>query len=98
MPAALSWLYADTPEDMGTLVTNAFGKGWLTSIFRLGAWVGCLYSGFLAEILSRKYAIIANVVIFVVRVVIQCTAVVGGPSCILGGRFVTGILFYNLVS
>lgn len=76
---------------MGDSVTNASKKGWLTSIFELGAWVGCLYSGFLAEILSRKYAIIANVGVFVVGVVVQCTAAIAGPPSILGGRFITGM-------
>ena len=46
---------------MGDWVSNATKKGWLTSIFELGAWFGCLYSGFLAEIFSRKYAILMNV-------------------------------------
>ena len=77
-------------DHMGPWVKDQTKKGWLTSIFELGAWLGCLYSGFLAEILSRKYAIIVNVGIFVVGVVVQCCAIVAGPSCILGGRFVTG--------
>lgn len=57
---------------MGTWVSNQTKKGWLTSIFELGAWFGCLYSGFFAEILSRKYAILMNVGIWAVGVVIQC--------------------------
>ncbi|KAL8721295.1 MAG: hypothetical protein Q9225_001999 [Loekoesia sp. 1 TL-2023] len=76
---------------MGDWVGNATKKGWLTSIFELGAWFGCLYSGFLAEILSRKYAILVNVAIFVVGVVIQCITVVGGAACIIAGRFITGL-------
>ena len=75
---------------MGDWVGDQTKKGWLTSIFELGAWFGCLYSGFLAEILSRKYAIILNVGIFVVGVIVQCTSVVGSASNMLGGRFVTG--------
>ena len=76
---------------MGIWVHDQTKKGWLTSIFELGAWVGCLYSGFLAETLSRKYAIIVNIGIFVVGIVVQCLGVVGGASCILVGRFVTGL-------
>ena len=76
---------------MGDWVSNATKKGWLTSIFELGAWFGCLYSGFLAEILSRKYAILVNVGIFVVGVIVQTTAVVNGPSSLIAGRFVTGL-------
>ena len=76
---------------MGDWVSDQTKKGWLTSIFELGAWFGCLYSGFLAETLSRKYAIMANVCLFVVGVIIQCCGVVAGASAILGGRFVTGL-------
>lgn len=77
---------------MGVWVSDQSKKGWLTAILELGAWIGTLYSGFLAEILSRKYAILINVAIFIVGVVVQCTAVTGaGASSILGGRFITGM-------
>lgn len=59
-------------EDMGnyiadpeTLEWNSTKQGWLTAILELGAWFGTMYSGFLAEILSRKYAILVNVGIFI---------------------------------
>ncbi|KAL6714756.1 hypothetical protein ACLMJK_008181 [Lecanora helva] len=76
---------------MGVWVQDQTKKGWLTSIFELGAWFGCLYSGFIAETLSRKYAIMANVCLFVVGIIVQCCGVVAGASAILGGRFVTGL-------
>ncbi|KAF2727393.1 MFS sugar transporter-like protein [Polyplosphaeria fusca] len=67
-------------------------QGWLVAILELGAWFGTMYSGFLAEILSRKYAILVNVAIFIVGVVVQSTAITGsGQNAILGGRFVTGM-------
>jgi MFS family permease len=76
---------------MGTWVSDQTRKGWLTSILELGAWVGTVYSGFLAEIISRKYAILVNTAIFVIGVVVQTTAVTSaGHNAILGGRFVTG--------
>ena len=75
---------------MGDYVTDSTKMGWLTSILELGAWFGCLYSGFLSEILSRKYAIIVNVGVFILGVVVQTTAIKAGHSAILGGRFVTG--------
>lgn len=78
--------------DMGVYVTDQTKKGWLTSILELGAWFGTLYSGFLAEIISRKYAILVNTAIFILGVVIQCTAVTSaGASAILGGRFIVGM-------
>lgn len=78
-------------KHMGPWVVDQTKKGWLTSIFELGAWFGCLYSGFLAETLSRKRAIQANVVLFVIGVIIQCLSLIGGPSCMLAGRFITGL-------
>ncbi|KAL8760264.1 MAG: hypothetical protein Q9199_000163 [Rusavskia elegans] len=55
------------------------------------ACFACLGGGFLAEILSRKYAILVNVGIFVVGVIIQSSAAVAGVSCIIAGRFITGL-------
>jgi MFS family permease len=76
---------------MGDAVTNSTKKGWLTAILELGAWTGTIYSGVLAERISRKYTILVNVIIFCIGVIVQCTAVVGDSSYILGGRFVTGM-------
>ncbi|RVX66657.1 hypothetical protein B0A52_09408 [Exophiala mesophila] len=78
-------------KHMGDYTTNSTKKGWLTSILELGAWTGTMYSGFLAELISRKYAIIVNTVIFILGVVVQCTAREAGHSAILGGRFVVGM-------
>ena len=77
---------------MGSYVSVPSKKGWLTSILELGAWLGTLYAGFLAEIISRKYAILVNVGIFIVGVIIQTTAVTAsGANSILAGRFITGM-------
>ncbi|EHY56481.1 hypothetical protein HRR83_002435 [Exophiala dermatitidis] len=76
---------------MGVYTTNTTKKGWLTSILELGAWFGTLYSGFLAELISRKYAILVNTSIFILGVIVQCTATSTGHSGILGGRFVVGM-------
>lgn len=73
---------------MGVYTTNQTKKGWLTSILELGAWTGTLYSGFLAELISRKYAILVNTVVFIIGVIVQCTATSGGHASILGGRFI----------
>lgn len=76
---------------MGVWTQDSTKLGWLTSILELGAWVGTLYSGFLAEILSRKYAILINVFVFCIGVVVQATAITSsGHNSILGGRFITG--------
>ncbi|KAL9070653.1 MAG: hypothetical protein Q9161_004707 [Pseudevernia consocians] len=73
------------------LAADQTRKGWLTSILELGAWVGTLLSGFLAEQYSRKISIIIATGVFIIGVVVQTTAVAGGHSSILGGRFVTGM-------
>ncbi|KAI0099992.1 general substrate transporter [Hypoxylon sp. NC0597] len=66
-------------------------KGWLTAILELGAWIGTLLSGFIAEAISRKYSVLVAVTVFVIGVVVQATAQSGGHNVILGGRFVTGM-------
>ncbi|KAH8810885.1 putative sugar transporter [Xylogone sp. PMI_703] len=78
-------------DHMGDYIDNSTKKGWLTSILELGAWVGSLCSGFVAEPLSRKYTIILGTTVFIIGVVVQTTAIQVGPSAILGGRFVTGM-------
>ena len=85
-------------KHMGDYTENSSKMGWLVSILELGAWLGTLYSGFLAEIFSRKYAILVNTAIFILGVVIQSTAVTGaGQNSILAGRFITGKLSYVMV-
>lgn len=72
-------------------------KGWLTSILELGAWLGTLLSGFLAETLSRKYGVLVAVSVFILGVIIQSTAAASsitspsGHNSILAGRFITGM-------
>ena len=77
---------------MGSYTEDSSKMGWLVSILELGAWLGTIYSGFLAEIISRKYAILVNTGIFILGVIIQATAITGtGHNSILGGRFITGV-------
>lgn len=66
-------------------------KGWLTSILELGAWLGTLMSGFLAEALSRKYGVLVACSVFMLGVIIQTTAISAGYQAILAGRFITGM-------
>ncbi|KAK3995298.1 quinate permease [Cladorrhinum sp. PSN332] len=78
-------------KHMGEYTTNQTKKGWLTAILELGAWIGTLLSGFIAEVLSRKYAVLVASAVFMIGVVIQATAVSVGHDAILAGRFVTGM-------
>ncbi|KAJ4292855.1 hypothetical protein N0V88_005513 [Collariella sp. IMI 366227] len=76
---------------MGEYTTNQTKKGWLTAILELGAWLGTLLSGFLAEVLSRKYGVLVATSVFMLGVIIQATAVTVGHNAILAGRFITGM-------
>lgn len=49
-------------------------KGWFTAILELGAWFGTLLSGFAAEAISRKYAILVASSVFIIGAVIRTTA------------------------
>ena len=74
---------------MGDYTTDQTKKGWLTAILELGAWLGTLLSGFLAETLSRKYGILVAATVFILGVIIQATAQSAGHNAILAGRFIT---------
>ncbi|CAG7561864.1 unnamed protein product [Fusarium equiseti] len=76
---------------MGDYVKNQTKKGWLTSILELGAWLGTVLSGAIAELCSRKYGILIATSVFILGVVIQATAIQAGYQVILAGRFITGM-------
>ncbi|KAM0449637.1 hypothetical protein ACHAO4_007302 [Trichoderma viride] len=88
MPSFKQHMGAYDPLDPTASQTK---KGWLTAILELGAWFGTLFSGFMAEAISRKYGIIVACCIFIIGVVVQATSIQAGYPAILGGRFVTGM-------
>ncbi|KAK6829699.1 MFS monosaccharide transporter [Apiospora arundinis] len=88
MPAFESHMGEYAPLDPNADQTK---KGWLTAILELGAWIGTLLSGFLAESISRKYGILVATTVFVIGVIIQATAQSSTYHGILGGRFITGM-------
>ncbi|KAJ5301524.1 hypothetical protein PENANT_c002G05104 [Penicillium antarcticum] len=64
-------------------------QGMLTSILELGAWVGTLFNGYLADALGRRVTVLVAVAVFCVGVIVQaCTE---NKDFVLGGRFVTGL-------
>lgn len=66
----------------------------LTSILELGAWVGTLLNGYLADAIGRRVTVVVAVVIFCVGVIVQaCTT---NPDFVYAGRFVTGLGVGNL--
>ena len=70
-------------------ISNTTTRGLLTAILELGAWVGSLANGYVADKLGRKLSVDIAVVIFCAGVIVQACA--KNKDYILGGRFVTGI-------
>jgi MFS family permease len=61
----------------------------LTSILELGAWLGTLFNGYLADALGRRLTVLVAVVVFCVGVIVQaCTQ---NKDFVFAGRFVTGL-------
>ncbi|KAJ5381691.1 uncharacterized protein N7496_004119 [Penicillium cataractarum] len=60
-----------------------------TAILELGAWVGTLLNGWLADAIGRRQTTILAVCVFCVGVIVQANT--KAVSYVLGGRFVTGL-------
>ncbi|KAJ5600933.1 hypothetical protein N7450_002000 [Penicillium hetheringtonii] len=64
-------------------------QGILTSILELGAWIGTLFNGYLADAVGRRLTVLIAVVVFCVGVIVQaCTQ---NKDFVFAGRFVTGL-------
>jgi len=66
-------------------------QGLLTAILELGAWVGVLLNGWLADATGRRISVVIAAVVFAVGVIIQAATPEHGKDYILAGRFVIGI-------
>ncbi|PWY75300.1 MFS monosaccharide transporter [Aspergillus sclerotioniger CBS 115572] len=78
----------------GYAARTGLKQGMLTSILELGAWVGTLLNGYLADALGRRQTVVVAVFIFAIGVIVQaCTKNAG---YIFAGRFVTGLGVGNL--
>lgn len=69
--------------------TTGTAQGLLTAILELGAWVGTLANGILADWAGRRWTVVIACTIFTVGVIVQAT--LQNKDYILAGRFVTGI-------
>ncbi|KAJ5947544.1 hypothetical protein N7466_000559 [Penicillium verhagenii] len=76
-------------KTQGYAATTGTGQGLLTSVLELGAWVGTLFNGYLADAAGRRATVCIAVAVFVVGVIVQ--ACVENKNYIFGGRFVTGL-------
>ncbi|KAH7099832.1 general substrate transporter [Auriculariales sp. MPI-PUGE-AT-0066] len=78
---------------MAEVVNDSGLKGkvirWFVAVLELGAWVGVLASGPLADIISRKRTIVLAVIVFIIGAIIQTCAM--APDSIFAGRFIVGL-------
>ncbi|KAJ6115332.1 Major facilitator superfamily domain general substrate transporter [Penicillium sp. IBT 16267x] len=73
----------------GYAAKTSIEQGMMTSVLELGAWVGTLANGYLADKLGRRLTVLVAVVVFCVGVIVQaCTQ---NKDYVFGGRFVTGL-------
>ncbi|OJJ05553.1 hypothetical protein ASPVEDRAFT_174600 [Aspergillus versicolor CBS 583.65] len=68
---------------------TAFGTSFMTAMLLLGAFVGCLFMPYLADRISRKWALTVVVIIFDVGAIIQTAAQDYGM--LVAGRAIGGI-------
>ncbi|KAL4893488.1 general substrate transporter [Aspergillus ambiguus] len=66
-----------------------FGKGFMTGMLLLGAFIGCIFMPYLADKISRKWALTVVVVIFDIGAIIQTAAQNYGMLVV--GRTIGGI-------
>lgn len=66
-----------------------FGKGFMTGMLLLGAFVGCIFMPYLADKISRKWALTVVVVIFDISAIIQTAA--QNYGMLVAGRAIGGI-------
>jgi len=64
-------------------------RGLLTAILELGAWIGTLINGYVADAAGRRWSVVIACAVFTIGVIVQ--ALVKNYAYILAGRFVTGI-------
>ena len=66
----------------------------LTSILELGAWLGTLLNGYLADATGRRVTVVIAVFVFCIGVIVQaCTE---NKDYVFAGRFITGLGVGNL--
>ncbi|EGW34172.1 putative sugar transporter, high affinity [Spathaspora passalidarum NRRL Y-27907] len=76
---------------VGKIQDNPTLQGLLTSILELGAWVGVLMNGYVADRVGRRWSVMFGVAWFILGVIIQACTHGANYSFILGGRFIVGV-------
>ncbi|KAL5363441.1 general substrate transporter [Aspergillus floccosus] len=68
---------------------TAFGKGFMTGMLLLGAFVGCIFMPYLSDRFSRKWSLTAMVIVFNIGAILQTAA--SNYDMLVAGRFIGGI-------
>lgn len=76
-------------HDTFPLAKTGFGKGFMTGMLELGAFLGCFFMPALVDKLSRKRALLIVVIIFDIGAIIQTAAV--NYEMLVVGRTIGGI-------
>lgn len=66
-----------------------FYKGLMTAMITLGAFIGALNQGWIADVYSRKYSIIVAVAVFTIGSALQTSAV--SYAMLVVGRLIGGV-------
>lgn len=77
------------PRVSDTASGAGFWKGLMTAMLELGALIGALFAGYLADKLSRKYSIVVAVAVFTVGSILQAAAV--EYAMLTVGRLIGGL-------
>ncbi|KAF6823366.1 MFS monosaccharide transporter [Colletotrichum plurivorum] len=77
------------PEVSDTAAGSGFKKGLMTAMITLGAFIGALNQGWIADWISRKRSIMVAVVVFTIGSAIQTSAL--NYDMLVGGRFIGGL-------
>ncbi|KAF9873984.1 MFS monosaccharide transporter [Colletotrichum karsti] len=77
------------PEVSDHAAGSGFKKGLMTAMITLGAFIGALNQGWIADWLSRKRSIMVAVVVFTIGSAIQTSAL--NYDMLVGGRFIGGL-------
>ncbi|CRG91795.1 putative quinate permease [Talaromyces islandicus] len=68
---------------------SGFGEGLMTGMLLLGSFIGCIFMPYMADTISRKWALTVVVVIFDIGAIVQTAAV--NYAMLVIGRFIGGI-------
>lgn len=77
------------PEVSDSAPGAGFKKGLMTAMITLGAFIGALNQGWIADWISRKRSLMVAVVVFVIGSALQTAAV--NYAMLVVGRFIGGI-------